>query len=65
MMNQAKTLLPIGAVAFTGAAIAAAATDGRSLPVRILAGFVLCTAFVGVAAHFGIVKLGAAGKAVS
>ena len=65
MLEQAKVLVPVGLAGFAGAAIGAAFTDGRSLPVRIIVGAVTTTLVVAVASHFGLIKLGAAAKAAA
>jgi hypothetical protein len=63
MWNLVKVSVPVGGAAFLGCAVAAAVTDGRSLPVRVFVGVVLSTAAVIGAHKIGLVSLGAAAKA--
>jgi len=56
-MEKAKKFLPIGAVGFAGVAVTQLVLKDRALWMQVVAGVLGCALTVGVAAHFGVVKV--------
>lgn len=59
-MEAAKKFIPIGAVAFGGAALAGIVTSKQSLGVQVAVGILIGAAIMYGAARFGVVNVGGA-----